>query len=77
MGRTWNKGNTPLLLVGVKTCTVTMEINMAIPQKNENQYSSRPSYITLGNIPKECTIIQSYNHVHCSLIHNSQNLEMN
>jgi hypothetical protein len=31
--RMWSKGNTPLLLVGVQTCTATMEIHIVFSQK--------------------------------------------
>ena len=33
LARMWSKGNTPPLLVGVQTCTATMEINVVVPQK--------------------------------------------
>ena len=55
--RMWSKGNTPPLLVGVQTCTDTLEINMAVSQKTGNQTTSKPSYTTLGHISKGCTII--------------------
>ena len=29
----WSKENTPPLLVGVQTCTVTLEINLVVSQK--------------------------------------------
>ena len=38
----WNKGNITLLLVGVQTCTKTMEICMVFPQKTEKWSTSRP-----------------------------------
>ena len=51
------KKNTLLLLMGVQTCTATMEINMAIPQKIESLSTSRPIYTTLGHIPKGRSIL--------------------
>jgi hypothetical protein len=43
--------STPLL-VGLQTGTTTLEINLAVPQKIGNSSTSRPSYTTLGHIPK-------------------------
>ena len=48
----WSKGNAPPLLVGAQTWTATMEISMAIPQKDETESTSSSSYSTLGYIPK-------------------------
>jgi hypothetical protein len=42
----------PPLLVGVQTCTATMEVNMVVLHKSGNQYSSRPGYTIIGHIPK-------------------------
>jgi hypothetical protein len=39
----WNKGDTPPLLVGVHTCTATLEINLEAFQKIGNKSSSRPA----------------------------------
>jgi len=44
-----SKENTPSLLVGVHTCTVTMEINMMISQKA----TSDPAILFLGIYPKD------------------------
>ncbi|ERE82814.1 hypothetical protein H671_2g7168 [Cricetulus griseus] len=76
--RMWRKGNTPLLLVGMQTHTATLEISMVVPQENGIQSTSRSSNSTLRHIPKRCTIIQPgylLNHVHSSIICNSQNLD--
>ena len=74
MARLWSKDNTPPLLVGVKTCTATLEINLAAPQNMKNSSTSRPSYTIPGHIPKRCsTIPQGHllNYIHCSfIIHN-------
>jgi hypothetical protein len=69
--RTWSKGNTPPLLVGVQTCITTLEINLVVSQMIGNSSTSRSSYITHGNIPKSCsTIPQGHllNYVHSSSI---------
>ena len=74
--RVQNKGNTPPLLVGVQTNTVTVEINMAHSQKTENQYTLTPNNTSPGNIPKRCSVLKQghlLNYVHSSFIHNSQN----
>ena len=60
MVRMWSKGNIPSLLVGVQTCKVTMEINMVVPWKVGNLSTLRPSYTTLRNMPKGCSILQQY-----------------
>ena len=75
--RMWGKGNTPLLLVRMQTCTVALETSMAISQKIRKQTTSRPSNTTFGYIPKGYSIIPQghvLNYVHSSIIHNSQNL---
>ena len=67
-----SKGNTPPLLVGMKTCTTTLKISVMVSQKTGNQPT------TLGHIPKKCSIILQghlFNYVHSSIICNSQNLE--
>jgi hypothetical protein len=33
LARMWRKRNTPPLLVGLKACTTTLEISLAVPQK--------------------------------------------
>ena len=47
----WSKGTLPLL-VGVQTCTATMGVSVAVPQKDENQSISRSSKPTLRHICK-------------------------
>jgi hypothetical protein len=76
--RMWSKENTPPLLVGVKTCTTTLEINLVVSQKTRNSSTSRLSYTTPGHIPKRCSTTpqgQLLNYVHSSFTHNSQKLE--
>ena len=43
------------MLVGVQTCTVTLEINLVVYLKFENSSTSRPSYTTPVHIPKRCS----------------------
>ncbi|ERE78110.1 TF subfamily L1MD-TF18 [Cricetulus griseus] len=74
----WRKGNTSPLLVGVPTCTATLEISMATPQENGNESTTRSSNSTPRHIPKRSTFIQQghlFNDVHSSTICNSQKLE--
>jgi hypothetical protein len=40
------------ILVGVQTCTTTLEINLVVSQKTGKMFTSRPSYTTLGHTPK-------------------------
>jgi hypothetical protein len=50
--RLWNKGNTPPLLLGVKTCTTSLEIHLALSQKIGNYSISRPSNTTPWHAPQ-------------------------
>ena len=52
LARLWSKGNTPPLLVRVQTCTTTLKIKMAVPQKVGSWSTSRSSYTTLGHTPQ-------------------------
>ena len=74
----WIQGNTLPLLVGVQTGTVFLEFSTVIYQKIGNQYTSRPSNITLGLLPKGNSFISQKHllNIHSSIIHNSQNLEI-
>ncbi|EGW13493.1 hypothetical protein I79_023637 [Cricetulus griseus] len=47
----WNKGNMSLLLVGMQTCTATLEINMVVSQKIGNWFTLRLCY-TICNSQK-------------------------
>ena len=42
--RMWSKGNTPLLLVGVKICISTLEISMAVSENWDSIYLKTPRY---------------------------------
>ena len=44
--RGWGEKNTPPLLVGLQTGTVTLEINLKVPQKIGNRFTIRSSYTT-------------------------------
>ena len=79
LDRMRSKGNTPPLLVGMKICTTTLEISIVVCQRIRNKPTERPIDITLGNIPKGCSIILQvhlFNYVHSSIIRNSQNPEI-
>jgi hypothetical protein len=65
-------------LVGLQTSTAAMGISMAIPQKIGNASTLRPSYTTLGHIPKGWyTLPQGHllNYVHATFSCNRQKLE--
>ena len=66
------------LLMGMQTCTATVEINMVVPQKIRNQSTTGPSCTTCTQILKEHSILPPEhlcNYVHSDFIHNSQKLE--
>ena len=71
--RMWSKGNTPPTMVGVQTCTVTLEISMAVSQEIGNQSTLRSSNSTLAHIPKDTQSIMPqgflFNSAHSSIIH--------
>ena len=61
------KRNTHPFLVGVETCTATMEFSFAFPQ-DEMQSTSGIRYTILGHIAKGCFRLSQkhlFNHVHC------------
>jgi hypothetical protein len=51
--RMWSKGKTPPLLVGVQTCTTTLEINLVVSQKTGNSLPQNPAIPLLGIYPKD------------------------
>jgi hypothetical protein len=50
--RMWRKRNTPPLLVGLQTDTITLEISLVVSQKIGNTSTGRSSITTLGDIPR-------------------------
>jgi hypothetical protein len=54
LARMWRKRNTPPLLVGLQTWTITLEINLEVLQKIGNRSTWRSSYSTLGHNPRRC-----------------------
>ena len=46
--RMWSKENTPPLMVGMQTCTTSLEISMLVSQKIRNQPTSRPDNTIIG-----------------------------
>ena len=71
--RMWRKRNTSPLLVGLQTCTTTLEINLAISQKTGNISTSRPSYTP--KMLHHTTQGHLFSYVHSSFIHNIQKVE--
>ena len=73
-----SKENTFPLLVGVQSCTTTLEINLSVPQKFWNRSNSRSTYNTPAYIHKRSsTIAQVHllNYVHISFVCSSQKQE--
>lgn len=68
------KRNTPPFLVGVQTCTTTMEINMVVPEKIWNQTTLRYSYLAYAQMMQNSTKRTLLNYVHYSFFHNNQKL---
>jgi hypothetical protein len=52
LARMWRKRNTTQLLVGLQVGKITLEINLAVPQKIGHSVTWRPSYTTPSHIPK-------------------------
>jgi hypothetical protein len=66
------------LLMEVQTCTTTLKTILVVSQKTGNNFTSRLTYTTPGQIPKRCpTIPQGHllTYVHSSFICNRQKLE--
>ena len=75
----WRNWNPWALLVGMKNGATTMENKMEAPQKIKNRttiWSSNPfsGYISEW-IESRASKRYLHNHVHCSIIHNSQEVE--
>ena len=49
------KGNISSFLVGVQTCTISLEINLVVSQKTGNSFPAGPSYTTPGNTYQSCS----------------------
>jgi hypothetical protein len=50
--RMWRKRNTPPLLVGLHTCTTTLEISLVVPQKIGHSTTRRSSNTSPGIYPE-------------------------
>ena len=76
-GKDWSKGNTHPLLVGVQTCTTTLENHMAATQNWKPTYLKTQQYHSWVHTQRmhTHTTVHLLNHVHSNIIHNSQNLE--
>ena len=73
----WSDRNAPPLLVGMQTCTITLEISMAVSQEIENQPTSGPNNTT-GICTQRMlnhTTSTLFNYVHSNITCNRQNLE--
>lgn len=65
-------GNTSPLLEEGQIYTAIAEIGVAVPPEDRNQSFSRPSYTTLGHMPKKHFILPQRNllkHVHYCSVH--------
>jgi hypothetical protein len=65
----WRKRNSAPLLMGFKTGTTTLEINLEVPQKIGYISTRRSSNTTLGHIPKTCPTMPQGHLFHC--VHSS------
>ena len=78
LGRLWRKRNHCSVLVGRKTGIATMENSMMIPQKIKNRIVIWPSNTSFGYQPPKFENIylqRSMHYVHCSTIHDGQDME--
>ena len=73
------KGNLYALLVQIWIGAATMENNIEVPQKIKSRTTIWSSNFTAGSLSEgnRTTILKRYLHsqVHCSLIHNSQDMK--
>jgi hypothetical protein len=53
--RMWNTGNSSLSLVGVNTCTPTIEISVAVSREDGSLSTSRSSYTLSDIYPKDAS----------------------
>jgi hypothetical protein len=77
-GKDVEQGQHSSTAMGGQTCTATLEVNMAVSQKIENQFTPRPSYATSGQIIKgHSTIPEGHllSYVHSGSTYNRQKLE--
>ena len=75
--RMWRKGKPPILLVGLKINTATVENSMEVPQKTKNRITIWSGNHTPGHISRQKSNSKRYLHpcVHSRTIHNSQDLK--
>jgi len=73
------KGNPCVLLVGISIGVVIMKNSMEVPQKIKNRTTVKSNNPILGHISigNDVTISKGFlhSHVHCSVIHDSQDME--
>jgi hypothetical protein len=53
LARRWSKWNSPPLLMGVQTCTTTLEINLVVFQKIGINLPQKPAILLLGIYTKD------------------------
>jgi hypothetical protein len=65
LARIWRKRDTSSMLVGLQTCTTTLEISLVVPQKIGHSTTGRSCHSSSGHIPED---IPTYNKDICSSI---------
>ena len=78
VARMWRKKSPHPLLVGMHTGAATVKNSMEVLQKLKIELPYDLAISLLGICPKEIKTISKkylYSHVHCSIIHNSQDME--
>jgi hypothetical protein len=53
LARMWRKRNTPPLLVGLQTCTITLEVSLAVPHKIGHSTTGRSSNTSPEQYPED------------------------
>ena len=79
--RTLRKGNPLALLTGMQMGVVVVENSREAPQKTKNRTATLSShstsrYRTKGNNKNRISRRHLPSHLHCSIIHNSQDIEL-
>ena len=64
----WCKENTHLVLVEAQTCAYTLQILVVVPEENENQSTSKSSYVTQAYIQRTLYPITGILAQPCSLL---------
>ena len=77
LDRVWREGNPPTLLVGMSIATTPVENSMEVPQKTNYRTTVLSSNPIPGHISGQNFHSKRYMYpyVHCSTIHDSQDME--